>query len=69
VASEAVLNVETGPNGAYVRLGGEKAMILRSDITLENGVMHVSRVATPSGMAALTETLRRSSTRCWPIRR
>lgn len=50
MASEAVLNVETGPNGAYVSLGGEKAMILRPDITLENGVMHVSRVPAPSGI-------------------
>ncbi|RSH88668.1 hypothetical protein EHS25_002895 [Saitozyma podzolica] len=41
VVSGQTLSITSNSSGAYIHMGTQSALILRSDITLENGVMHI----------------------------
>jgi hypothetical protein len=57
VVSGQTLSITSNSSGAYIHMGTQSALILRSDITLENGVMHVSRRETFVGCRAIPSRL------------
>lgn len=55
VISGETLLVQQGDAGATITLGNQTVRILRSDVVLENGVMHVSQHSGPLLMSRLSK--------------